>query len=99
MTSHYITFKNSNVHYRQFGNGPKLLFCFHGYGRESDTFHILERRLGSLFTIIALDVPFLGLTDWKDEIVLKLKYLQQFLFEIRSSLNKDNCKFSLLGFS
>src|SRR4051812_19762610 len=99
MTSHYITFKNSNVHYRQFGNGPKLLFCFHGYGRESDTFYILERRLGSLYTIIAIDVPFHGRTQWKDEIVLKPKYLQQFLLDIRSSLNKGNIKFSLLGFS
>ena len=99
MTSHYITFKNSNVHYRQFGNGPKLLFCFHGYGRESDTFYILERRLGTLYTIIAIDVPFHGRTEWKDEIVLKPKYLQQFLLDIRSSLNKGNIKFSLLGFS
>lgn len=99
MKSHYISFKNSTIHYRQFGYGAKLLFCFHGYGRESDTFYILERRLGSLFTIIAIDVPFHGLTDWKDEIVLKPKYLQQFLFEIRSSLNKGNIKFSLLGFS
>lgn len=99
MKSHYITFKNSNIHYRQFGNGAKLLFCFHGYGRESDTFYILERRLGSLFTIVAIDVPFHGRTEWKDEIVLKPKYLQQFLQQIRSSLNKENMKFSLLGFS
>lgn len=76
-----------------------MLFCFHGYGRESDTFYILERRLGSVFTIIAIDVPFHGLTDWKDEIVLKPQYLQQFLLQIRSSLNKENINFSLLGFS
>jgi pimeloyl-ACP methyl ester carboxylesterase len=99
MQSHYITFKNSTVHYRKFGNGSKLLFCFHGYGRESDTFYILERRLGSVFTIIAIDIPFHGLTDWKEEIVLKPEYLQQFLLQIRTDLNKDNIKFSLLGFS
>jgi len=99
MKSHYITYKNSNIHYRQFGDGPKLLFCFHGYGRESDTFYILERRLGRLYTIIAIDVPFHGRTEWKDEIVLQPKYLQQFLLQIQSSLNKENIKFSLLGFS
>lgn len=99
MKSYYITFKNSTVHYRQFGDGAKLLFCFHGYGRESDTFYILERRLGSLFTIIAIDVPFHGRTQWKDEIVLQPKYLQQFLLQIQSSLHKKNIKFSLLGFS
>lgn len=99
MQSHYITFKNSNIHYRRFGNGPNLLFCFHGYGRESDTFYILERRLGQHFTIIAIDVPFHGRTQWKDEIVLKPKYLQQFLLQIQRDLGKENSKFSLLGFS
>jgi pimeloyl-ACP methyl ester carboxylesterase len=99
MKSHYITYKNSTVHYRQFGNGSKLLFCFHGYGRESDTFYILERRLGNIFTIIAIDVPFHGRTEWKDEIIFKPEYLQNLLLQIRSSLNKENIKFSLLGFS
>lgn len=99
MQSHFITFKNSTVHYRQFGEGEKLLFCFHGYGRESDTFYILERRLGKLFTIIAIDVPFHGRTEWRDEIVLKPKYLRQFLLQIRRDLNKEKTKFSLLGFS
>lgn len=99
MQSHYITYKNSSVHYRQFGNGPKLLFCFHGYGRESYTFSILERKLGHLFTIIAIDVPFHGLTQWKDELVLQPKYMANFLLQIRSGLHKENTKFSLLGFS
>lgn len=99
MKSYYITFKNSTVHYRKFGNGSRLLFCFHGYGRESDTFYILERRLGSDFTIIAIDIPFHGLTDWKEEIVLKPKYLQQFILQIRRDLNKEKNKFTLLGFS
>lgn len=99
MLSHYITHKNSTIHYRQFGNGPKLLFCFHGYGRESYTFSILERKLGSIFTIIAIDIPFHGLTKWKDELVLEPRFLTQFLLQIRSTLQKDGLKFSLLGFS
>lgn len=99
MQSHYITHNNSTIHYRQFGNGPKLLFCFHGYGRESDTFYVLERRLGSAFTIVAIDFPFHGRTDWKDELIFKPYYLTQFLLQIRSTLRKENMKFSLLGFS
>ena len=99
MQSHYITHKNSKVHYIQFGFGPKLLFCFHGYGRESFTFSFLERRLGNIFTIIAIDIPFHGLTEWKDELIFKPSYLTQFLLDISSGLKKDNIKFSLLGFS
>lgn len=99
MQSHYITHRNSTIHYRQFGNGPKLLFCFHGYGRESYTFSILERKLGNRFTIIAIDIPYHGFTQWKDELIFEPKYLIGFLFEIRSRLQKDHLKFSLLGFS
>lgn len=99
MQSHYITHKNSVVHYRQFGNGSKLLFCFHGYGRESYTFSILERRLGHLFTIIAIDIPFHGLTEWNDELVFKPSYLTRFMLDIENRLQKGNSKFSILGFS
>jgi pimeloyl-ACP methyl ester carboxylesterase len=99
MQSHYIRHKNSTIHYRQFGHGPRLLFCFHGYGRESDTFLFLERKLGNLFTIIAIDIPFHGLTEWKDELIFDPKHLTRFLLDIRSSVNKDDRKFTLLGFS
>jgi pimeloyl-ACP methyl ester carboxylesterase len=99
MQSHYITYKNSRIHYRQFGFGPRLLFCFHGYGRESYTFAVLEIKLGAVFTIIAIDIPFHGLTDWKDELVFNPGYLTECILSIRKRLNKDKIKFSLLGFS
>jgi pimeloyl-ACP methyl ester carboxylesterase len=99
MQSHYINHKNSTIHYRQFGVGPKLLFCFHGYGRESYTFSFLERTLGNVFTIIAIDIPYHGLTEWKEELIFKPTYLTQFLLDIRNALRKENMKFSLLGFS
>ncbi len=76
-----------------------MLFCFYGYGRESFTFSFLERRLGSTFTIIAIDIPHHGLTEWKDELTFKPIYLTQFLLDIRERLRRDNMKFSLLGFS
>lgn len=99
MQSHYITLNKSTIHYRQFGNGPKMLFCFHGYGRESYTFSVLERRLKNLFTIIAIDIPFHGLTQWKDEPIFEPKYLKHLIQQIQVSFNKENNKFSLLGFS
>ncbi|HEX8461918.1 MAG TPA: alpha/beta hydrolase [Segetibacter sp.] len=99
MQSHYLTYKNSTIHYRQFGKGDKLLFCFHGYGRESYTFSILERSLGHRFTIIAIDIPFHGLTQWKDELIFQPKYLMQFVQQIAGSVTQANDKFTLLGFS
>lgn len=99
MQSHYLTYNNSTIHYARFGNGPKLLFCFHGYGRESYTFSIFEKKLGSAFTIIAIDIPYHGLTKWQEETQFKPGNLVQFLLEIRVLLKKEDSKFSLLGFS
>src|SRR3954467_15480937 len=99
MSSHYLRHKNSTIHYRQFGNGPKLLFCFHGYGRESFSFSFLERKLGNIFTIVAIDVPFHGLTEWNDELIFSPNYLSQFVLTIRKTLKKEDKKFTLLGFS
>jgi len=75
------------------------LFCFHGYGRESFTFSFLERRLANSFTIIAIDIPHHGLTEWNEEAAFKPVYLTQFLSEIMKRLDKENMKFTLFGFS
>jgi len=76
-----------------------MLFCFHGYGRESYTFSVLERSLKDIFTIIAIDIPFHGLTEWKDEPVFEPKYLKNIIQKIRASFKKENNKFILVGFS
>lgn len=50
-------------------------------------------------SIIAIDIPFHGLTEWNDELIFKPRYLMQFILDIRTRLQKDDMKFSLLGFS
>ena len=99
MQSRYISYKNSTFHYRKFGNGDKLLFCFHGYGRESDSFYFLQRRLGTIYTIIAIDAPFHGLTNWKDELVVQPRLLVNLINRISNLYHDSQEKFSLLGFS
>ncbi len=99
MQSHYISHRQSSIHYRQFGKSPRILFCFHGYGRESDTFYLLEKRLGDRFTIIAPDVPFHGRTKWKDELIFEPAAFVEILMEISSSINLNEQKFTFLGFS
>lgn len=79
--------------------GAKLLFCFHGYGRDSDTFSILERELGKSFTIIALDTPFHGKTTWKEDLIIDPNKIAEFIKEIKISINPGLEKVSLMGFS
>ncbi len=99
MESHFIKYPHSTFHYRQYGNGPKLLFCFHGYGRDSYTFSFLDRLLGTRYTVIAIDLPFHGNTKWDKELTFQPDYLIQVMQQIRSSLKKEKEKFSLMGFS
>ncbi len=98
MTSAFFTYNNSKVHYRLFGNGPKLLFCFHGYGRDGYTFGFLEKSLGQKFTIVALDAPFHGHTQW-DDPVFKPTDLVSVLEQLATTLGNSTSKISLLGFS
>ncbi len=48
------------------GKGASLLFCFHGYGESSGSFGFLEGALARQFTIIAIDLPFHGQTEWRE---------------------------------
>jgi hypothetical protein len=63
---HRISYKNSIINYYHFGNGLKILLCFHGYGTSGYQFHLLEKELGTEYTMIAIDFPFHGSTVWKE---------------------------------
>ncbi|MEO7531740.1 MAG: alpha/beta hydrolase [Sediminibacterium sp.] len=73
MESNYTRFRNSVIHYLRMGNGPEWLFCFHGYGEDATTFSLLEPLLGSRFTLIAIDFPFHGKTDWQEGLLFEPK--------------------------
>ncbi len=98
MPARFIKHNTSSFHYRVFGNGPRLLFCFHGYGRDSYTFGFLEKQLGSKYTIVALDAPFHGHTQW-DDPDFHPDDLVEIISKIRKELGKTSGKITLLGFS
>jgi pimeloyl-ACP methyl ester carboxylesterase len=99
MESYYVKSPNSSFHYRRYGSGTKLLFCFHGYGRDADTFYFLNNIIGKQYTIIAIDLPFHGHTEWNKELTFHPNHLIQVIQEIRSTLKQDKEKFALMGFS
>lgn len=99
MESHYLKYPHSTFHYQQYGNGPKLLFCFHGYGRDAQTFYFFDGILGRQYTVIAIDLPFHGQTQWDKELTFHPNYLIQVIQQIRTTLQKEKEKFSLMGFS
>jgi len=66
---HYLPYRSSQLHYYAWGNGPRILFAFHGYGETGASFAFIGEALGALdpgWTVIAIDLPFHGRTEWKE---------------------------------
>ena len=94
-TSAYIPFLRSGIHYLQWGRGKEWLFCFHGYGEEASSFGFLAEILGERFTIVAIDLPFHGLTDWKEGLLMQPAQLISIIHKIKPA----GATMQLLGYS
>ena len=91
-----LTYKSSEIVYHTFGSGSEVVFCFHGYGLDGSSFGILEDKINKSHTLICIDFPFHGGTNWNDAIV----FTQNDLANIISLLNPFPSKrFSILGYS
>ena len=75
------------------GESSSLLICLHGYGENAQSFAKLQSTLGGLYTIIALDMPLHGQTEWNEArpfekadlhavIRLLLEQQQKFVFSL-----------------
>jgi len=92
-----LPYKHSTINYLRFGNGPLTLVCFHGYGEEANVFEFLAQKIGSQYTVYAIDLPFHGSTHWKEGLDFNHADLLQIIRQIIPGEN--NQSFSLLGFS
>jgi pimeloyl-ACP methyl ester carboxylesterase len=93
--THFIQYRNSSIHYYRYGSGPEWLFCFHGYGEDGSSFGIFETILGDRFTMIAVDLPFHGRTNWQEGLLFDVADL----LAIIHTINPIHHPFSLLGYS
>lgn len=99
MTADFIAYKSSQVHYSYGGSGQHVLLCLHGYGETENSFHFLEKYLPPHYQLIAIDLPWHGKTQWKEEkvfTVFDLLQITESVLEARSLAGKS---FTLLGFS
>lgn len=78
------------------GRGEKLLICFHGFRESGSSFSCLEPVLGSYYTLVAVDLPHQGSTQWEKP------FLDRTDLEscIQILLQRFGCqRFSLMGYS
>jgi pimeloyl-ACP methyl ester carboxylesterase len=98
MQSGVFTYQTCIIHYRFGGTGKRPLVCFHGYGETSSAFNFLEKKIGSEYFILAIDLPFHGETEWNLPVLnnVLLSHLITELLEQRKIQTHD---IHLLGFS
>jgi len=96
---HFITFGSSRIHYCRWGTGSKLLLCLHGYGETAATFGFLEESLGQTFTMLAIDLPFHGATDWKEGLFLAPSDLLSLIRQLAAAVAGDDRPWWILGYS
>lgn len=92
-----------HLHYYKFGDGPKKMLCFHGYGMHGKQFKLLESTLGATYTFFGFDLFFHKETKLKDQSLPAVKKgitkreLVNLFEEICSFEQID--RFSVIGYS
>lgn len=82
--SGYITLGNEQLHYLAMGSGKKILLAFHGYNNTAQIFQPFAAYLGKEYTIISIDLPHHGKSEWPELRrfdVPQLKHLVKFLLQ------------------
>jgi pimeloyl-ACP methyl ester carboxylesterase len=87
MQTGYYPLKNSRIHYRRWGTGSRLVFAFHGYGESAAAFTFLGEAIGDDFTVVAIDLPFHGQTEWNDGLLFDPRDLLFLLQAIEAALS------------
>ncbi len=86
----------SSISYLRLGLGNRLLICFHGFGDHAVIWRNLEKKMGDKFTLIAIDLPFHGHTDWQQK-TMQITDFEEIIHKILAIENVE--RFSLAGFS
>jgi pimeloyl-ACP methyl ester carboxylesterase len=79
---HFVSYQSSQLHYYIWGTGPRILFAFHGYGESGSSFAFIGEALDAAHTLIAIDLPFHGHTEWKEG----LSFTPQQLYEVMQQI-------------
>ena len=99
MQSCFLSYRFSSIHYYKSGNGKQLLFCFHGYSQSALSFEVIEKEIENDFTMIAIDFPFHGKTEWKEGLHFTPADLLEIIENIRKEVGISPSKIHLLGYS
>ena len=96
MESRFFETPHGRVHTLKFGHGAQLLVALHGFSDRARMFAVLEKALADRFTIVAIDLPFHGQTEWNKRDFSK-EDLLRIIAQVLESEGRTRC--ALMGFS
>ena len=99
MRSEFIRYKSSLVHYYFLDRGSRVMVCFHGYDESGSAFEIMKDVLPSASSVLAIDLPFHGKTEWDPATTFEAAVLWEILLSIFSKHRKMAFKLEIAGFS
>lgn len=92
----FISIRKNRIHIHQYGNGPRVIIAFHGFGEKGTAFAPFESLLPPEMTLYAPDLPLHGATEWTDHYF----YPKDIQLLVQQLLNRCNVTtFCLLGYS
>ena len=98
MSSRFLHFRKSTLHYTALGDGPETLFMFHGFGQDRNSFFLLSKILSKQYTAYVFDLFFHGQSTWGyGEDTLEKEYWGELLEAFLAEHRIEN--FSIAGFS
>ena len=95
--SGYIELGQGRLHYLKIGSGKRLLLAFHGYGNSASLFYPFKAYLENDFTIVSIDLPHHGKTEWEKTALFHKKDLKELVIKLMSMFHADKC--ALIGYS
>lgn len=99
MQTAFLPYRSSQLHYSWFGTGHKILLCLHGYGESEQSFHFLEQYIPREYTVIAVDLPFHGKTQWNEGLTFSVADLLAITEALLTKHGQGTKSITLLGFS
>lgn len=94
-----IPYYDSRIHFRQWGNGERLIIALHGFGEDGESFHPLSFHLPDKFSLVAIDLPFHGDSFWNEQRDFEARDLLSVIDRLRPESGAQPGNFILMGYS
>jgi pimeloyl-ACP methyl ester carboxylesterase len=99
MLSAFIRYGQSKIHYLYHGSGSNNIICLHGYGESAASFNSIVNHLPAAFSLIAIDLPFHGQTEWNENKPFTIADISAVLTQIFETHRIIQQSFVLVGYS